>query len=1271
MYLQSLEMIGFKSFANRTILNFHRGVTAVVGPNGCGKSNVLDALRWVLGEQSAKALRGGEMADVIFGGTDSRGALGMAEVSLTFSECEKELGVEWNEVRITRRVHRDGKSEYFLNKSACRLKDIHELFMDTGVGRSAYSIMEQGKIDLILSSRPEDRRAIFEEAAGITKYKAQKKEALRKLEYTEANLLRVQDIIKEVRRQIGSLQRQAAKARRYQGIMQDLRTFDTHLSHKNYVELRGELESIRTELHGIEEGRVIHDREIGQQETELESFRSEISARDSEIIGLRDTAQEVRNRMFSAENRIATNAERVSEGRELVARHHTDIAAAEEKISIQQNQLQETEQQIASMIEAMNAREADLATQEEKVAAARAERSAHEQAINQISNEAARLEAKLGSLRTEISSAASRRESGETRQRLLQGESEAAIAAVAEIVARLEQIARRRAESAAALESARAAQASATSAYEGAQKLRQESEYALNVASKEAAAVESRLEVLRQLQQQGEGFGEGTQAVLRGLDDPSLFKPAVLGALADHIRVEERYIPAIEAALGATLQAILFKDPSVARAAIERLTTKRLGHAAAIPREWIPSPQPGNRELPPQALGWASEFVSGDGEPRDLASQLLDGVVVVENLEAAFQIKEARRELAVATLSGEFIDRTGIIRGGQSGENAGHSALARKAQIEALDRDLGNAIAKLQQATTARGAAVEALESAQARVMESREAVQAAQVENASCENEKQLCERQRADLEARTSAFAREVVQIEESLRASHSKLSDLETAISGTLAELEASRARKGASEQDVQAARDREASAIEALNEVRVEVATNRQQQENLARQRGPMNARLNELAELLTARNRDIANYEQRITELETESETLKASLESFTSELSASEARIAGVSSARDDIRSQAEALEMALRAARSQLLALQDQKGRMEVRAAQVEMRAENLRNHVSQRYQTDLEAFEPDTYSLVTALRERTKKKTAAQETAESSDSMEPNAASELTEPPAAIESVVVEDISETPTEEPEGIPWDKIEEIVADLTERVESMGPVNLDAIQEFEELEQRQLFLEKQNADLVNSKVELMEVISKINRTTRELFADTFVKIRDNFQVMFTELFGGGAANLLLVDESDPLESGIEIIAKPPGKQLKSISLLSGGERTMTAVALLFGIYMVKPSPFCVLDEMDAPLDESNISRFIKILDRFVDQSQFVVITHNKRTISRAEMLYGVTMEEHGVSKLVSVRFSEQSNERQAAESVAEAFGKHGDLHSEREAGRQMV
>ena len=1263
MYLQSLEMIGFKSFADKTVLNFHRGVTAVVGPNGCGKSNVLDALRWVLGEQSAKALRGGEMADVIFSGTDSRQALGMAEVSMTFAECEKDLGVDYNEVRITRRVHRDGKSEYFINKSPCRLKDIHELFMDTGVGRSAYSIMEQGKIDLILSSRPEDRRAIFEEAAGITKYKAQKKEALRKLEYTEANLLRVQDIIKEVARQIGSLQRQAAKARRYQAIVKDLRTFDTHLSHKNYIAQRAELEALRESLRQTEEARQIHEQEIAGQEADLAGFREGISEKDEALSGLRESRQEARNRAFAAESRISTNAERIAEGRELIGRHRADIAAAEEKISVQQTQIEETDQQIARMIEALTSRKEELAVEEQRVAAARSERAAMERAISEAGARLARSESRVVALRGEVTAAAGRRESSETRLRLLRGESEAAAEAVTETTVRMEDIKRRLGESEAVIEAARAEQSAASAAHEAAQKARQAAEFALNTASKEASAVESKLEVLRQLQEQGEGFDEGTQAILRGLHDPPLFKSAILGALADHIRVEEAYIPAVEAALGGSLQSVLFKDAGVAEAAMHALFENKLGRAAVIPREWISAAEVASGPLPGGALRWAAECVGGEGEGARLARFLLRGTAVVDSLREAFALKSADPSLAVVTMDGALIDRDGIIHGGKTGDSAAHSALARKAQIERLENELTAAISRLEEKSAQRAAAVEALEAAQTRLLASKEAAQSAQVELSACQSELALAQRQLSDLQARRDSFARESAQLEDALRVSVAKLGELDAGIVSALAEIEDAREQRANAEREAQSAREREAAAAEALNAVRVAVATGREQQESLARQRGPMAARLAELVEILESRGRDIARYEERITELETESAALQESLGGLADEQASLDAEILACETARDELRSQAGAVEIALRAARGQLVALQEEKGRLEVRGAQMEMRMENLRNHVSQRYQTDLEAFEPDTYGLMSSFRDRMKKRSqkGTESTATSAD--EPSGSAETTdEAPAGEEepagpSAVIE----------QGIPWDAIEELVAELTERVESMGPINLEAIQEFEELEQRHLFLEKQNADLVNSKVELMEVISRINRTTKDLFSETFAKIRENFQVMFTELFGGGHANLLLVDESDPLESGIEIIAKPPGKQLKSVSLLSGGERTMTAVALLFGIYMVKPSPFCVLDEMDAPLDESNISRFIKILDRFVDQSQFVVITHNKRTISRAEMLYGVTMEEHGVSKLVSVRFSEEKAPgEQSSTSVAESFGKHGNLLSDEQA-----
>jgi chromosome segregation protein len=1246
MYLQSLEIIGFKSFAPKTVLNFHRGVTAIVGPNGCGKSNVLDSIRWVLGEQSAKALRGGEMADVIFSGTDSRPALGMAEVSMTFAECEKELGTEWNEVRITRRVYRDGRSEYFLNKTACRLKDIHQLFMDTGVGRSAYSIMEQGKIDQILSSRPEDRRAIFEEAAGITKYKSQKKEALRKLEYTEGNLVRVQDIIKEVKRQIGSLQRQAGKARRYQAIIQDLRTFDTHLSHRNYRALDADRGELAAQLKRGDDARQIHEQEIEQQETELAGFRRRIDELDAETATVREGLQEQRNRIFSAASRIETNNERSSEASALIERHRADIAQAEEKIRTQQQQIDQTDTLLSQMIETLRSHEASLNEQTEKLRAAKEERLSVEREIQANAGEISSFEARLGALRGEISTAAGRRESGETRLRLLQGESESAAALASELANAVSDLTRKAESVRLRVEQAQAEAAEASGAHELAQQARQNAEAVLNVAGKEAATIESRLEILRQLQESGEGFDEGTQSVLHGLDNPGFFQPAIRGALAQHIQVESRLIPAIEAALGSSLQAVIFKDAGVAEAAMATLSKNKLGRAAIIPAEWI-APASGHiGELPFGVLGWAADCIQGDGEGADLARTLLAGVVVVESIEVAFQLRPKFPSLAFATLNGEYLARTGLVQGGQSGEKSGQSALQRKAVICQLEAELAAVSSRLEDLAAERSRASEVLDAAVDRLKHAREALQAVQIEAASHENERRHVERQFSEVEARRAGFARETQSIEESLRASIAHLGELEATITGVATALDGARAGRDNAEQRIQAVRERESAAADSLNEVRVRVATERQQQENLHRQRGPMAARLTELSELLDTRRTDISNYENRIDSLRAENTSLEQSIVGWREALAIEEKKLETLAAARSEVHDNADALESALRSARQQLTQIQEDRGRIEVKAAQTEMRMENIRNHVSHRYQIDLEAFEPDTYALLCAFRDRSKRRPESEEVP--GQTCEPEA-----ESPKPAESAV--------PATGETIPWEQIEEIVAELTERIESMGPVNVDAIQEFDELEQRYVFLEKQNADLVNSKAELLEVISKINRTTKELFAETFEKIRVNFQEMFTELFGGGRANLMLVDDSDPLESGIEIIAKPPGKQLQSISLLSGGERTMTAVSLLFAIYMVKPSPFCVLDEMDAPLDESNISRFVRILDRFVGQSQFVVITHNKRTISRADMLYGVTMEEHGVSKLVSVKFTDKGHEPQLQNpSIAESFGKSGEL-----------
>lgn len=1227
MFLQSLEMTGFKSFAQRTVLQFHPGVTAIVGPNGCGKSNVLDAIRWVLGEQSAKALRGGEMADVIFSGTDSRPALGMAEVSLTFADCEKDLGVEWNEVRITRRVFRDGRSEYFINKAPCRLRDIHELFMDTGVGRSAYSMMEQGKIDLILSSRPEDRRAVFEEAAGITRYKAQKREALRKLEYTEANLVRVQDIIKEVRRQIGSLQRQAAKARRYKSLLADLRTLEAHWSHKNYREMGEELAGLRAEMGRLDEARAIHEREMAEQEAELDAFRSRLAEKEAELASTRERIQELRNQAFSAENRMATNAERCAEAAALVERHTADISAAEEKIAHQRGEIEEAERQMAAMLEILGHKEAEMAAREARLREAREARIAAERRVAEAGVHFSKTESRLSALRNELSSAAGRREAAETRLRILQGEQAAAGASASELEQRLAALSGRLEAARGAMEEARRAQAEAFQAVENAQRQRQEAEHAFNAAAKEAAALESRAEVLRQLQEQGEGLGEGAQAILRGLDNPSHFRPAIAGILGDRIHVPEQYLAAIEAALGAAQQAVLFSDGAIARDALIVLSRDRLGRAvvalpqdAANPASPIPAPPAGS-------LGWAADFLQGEPAALSLARRLLEGVAVVQTLDEALALRASLPELSVATLDGEFLDARGVFYGGRASGSQPPSALARRVQMDALERELAGAIARLEAASQRRSMALAELDAAQDALLAAREAAQAAQVALSALENEEKLAQRQKADVEARLTSLARESAQLGESLDAARQRMEALEASLREGSEALENWRGERADAEAALAEAREREAAASDALNEIRVDVATSRQQREHLAGRRRPMESRLAELLELVAARRAEVEELSRRRSRLQEESAALAAKLEDIAEARGEAEAAAAHVAAAREELRSQAEAIEAALRSARSRLTEIQDQKAALDVRAAQLELRRETLRTHISQRHHLDLEAFEPDTYALLCAVRERSKKlPTTLRPEGSGTEDIGDAAAADSPETDA-------EPAPDAP------IPWETVEALVADLTERLDSMGPVNLDAIQEFEELEQRLLFLEKQNADLVNSKVELLEVISRINRTTRELFADTFTKIRENFRVMFSELFGGGQASLELLDETDPLECGIEIAARPPGKQLKSVSLLSGGERTMTAVALLFAIYMVKPSPFCVLDEMDAPLDESNIARFIKILDRFVGQSQFIVITHNKRTIARADMLYGVTMEEHGVSKLVSVRFSE--------------------------------
>jgi chromosome segregation protein len=600
--------------------------------------------------------------------------------------------------------------------------------------------------------------------------------------------------------------------------------------------------------------------------------------------------------------------------------------------------------------------------------------------------------------------------------------------------------------------------------------------------------------------------------------------------------------------------------------------------------------------------------------------------------------------------------------------------LERKNQMYALEAEAEEIRRQVDDATQKRQDLVVQIESAQARLDEAREEKQNVALHVSTLRNQLAMVEREARETERKQQNLEGERASSEARHREAADRMSTLEAEIATNLEQLEALQARRAEAANELEVLRSRENELSGELNDLRVKVATERQRHTSLHHQRAPMEARLTELTDLIEQRQQDIVGYQQRAEATVAENAEIAVNLERLREQVGEGESAVAAMIEERSGLAAATEELSNALRVLRHRLSEAHDQRSRLEVKQTQIEMKLTSITEHIQKRYQIDLTTFERDLHGLRVAIRDQLKRQQRSM-AAEAASEGDATAGGESADAPAAPVEETAE--AEAPVvEDAFAIDWDRIDAIVRELDQRIDSMGPVNLDAIQEYDELEERHTFLEKQNTDLTNSKAELMETITKINATTKTLFAETFEKIRVNFGEMFVELFGGGKANLVLVDESDPLESGIDIIARPPGKQLTSISLLSGGEKTMTAVALLFSIYMVKPSPFCVLDEMDAPLDESNINRFIKILDRFVGQSQFVVISHNKRTIARADALYGVTMEEHGVSKLVGVKFSTRdrspnegendvlsSSDTQHVPSVAEAFGKSGNLHSE--------
>jgi chromosome segregation protein len=1224
MYLKNLTVLGFKSFADKTSLNFQPGVTAIVGPNGCGKSNVSDAIRWVLGEQSAKALRGGEMADVIFNGTDGRKPMGMAEVSLTLGDVDEEnlraSGVEvaYNEVTVTRRVFRDGGSEYFINRTPCRLRDIQHLFMGTGVGRTSYSIMAQGNITQILSSKPEDRRMVFEEAAGITKFKLQKRESLRKLEYTEQNLLRVADLIREVKRQIGSLQRQAGKARRFKQIQVELQHLDTQLARHQLDVLLGEIRDQQTAADQLRGEIETESAAVLRAEDEIAQLREQLSELEHELAVAHQRGLELKGGMDRHESRIQFNEERLREFAAQNTKATADILEAEERNRFANDEL-------ASVHQRLTASEAALAKHQQTLQARLTALQAIEQQIRtgqeelrQAQSDAFAAAQDLTRARNEINALDLQQQGNLVRLEKLSAEKLQLEAERALLESRLH-------EFAANVESEKLDVETKRGSVTQRQQRLHELQFELQNSATEQdqflqaqAEKRSRLTVLEQLEGSREGFDAGALAALR---------PArgVMGSLADRIRVPDEFVVAIENALGHHLQLVLTEQPEAAQKILADLAESKAGRAsvAALSIEHTDDKQLGFAgEMSPGRDGKgvkehlakgevvpALKVVQTDPSVDKLLKSLLGRTFIASDLTTAtHQIQNGHAGCDFVTLSGDLLSRHGIYTGGylngHGNPKAPASILGRKNQISELQTEVAEVKQRVAEASRRRGVLLSEQTGLQASLQQAQTELRDQEVAIATREGEFNALETSRQLLHQKIDTVVYEV----QSLAAQEREGNDLRA---GLVERAQGMETREQAGQQslstltiNLENLRQQRDAATTALTESKVALATEAQMSASFRQQLQSLEQRVGELAQIIEQRKGEIASFIHRQAQAGSEIAESRGQIESLAHDRERVNAQAAGLLGRKQTQETELTSRDEALRERRRRLTQLQELRGAVDVELAQKNMAAQNLRERIQQKYHVRLDDVRSECITITYA-----------------------------DEGPAKVEILTPEEMAASGM----GTDWNAVAQQVETLQQRLDEIGPVNLVAIEEYEETEQRHQFLTTQHDDLVQARVQLLDVINRINTQTKEMFTQTFNQIRDNFRAMFVEVFEGGKADLILTDEHDVLESGIDIVARPPGKQLQTISLLSGGEQTMTAVALLFSIYQVKPSPFCVLDELDAPLDESNINRFIRVLQRFLEHSQFIVITHNKRTIGMADVLYGVTMEEHGVSKIVSVKF----------------------------------
>ncbi len=1247
MYLKTLKLQSFKSFADDTTLNFEPGVTAIVGPNGCGKSNVADAIRWVLGEQSAKALRGNKMQDVIFEGADARQPAQMCEVALLFTNCEKQLGSEFHEIEIMRRIERDGSGEYFFNGQACRLKVIRKLFMDTGVGHMSYSIMAQGQIDQILSSKPEERRVVFEEAAGITEYKSQRREAMNKLALTEQNLARISDIINEVGRQIGSLRRQAAKAIRYKHLSFRLRKFALAQGSYQWKQLSTMLNEVESRISGLSgEADARHSlleeltRSLGEKKSERASLAERLQDAQQTVFDLRSQREQAKNQSGLIEVRHNSLVERLDESKDSLAALEMQIKelASQADIGVQDKQLQLS--LLGSSDAAFQERNRELAVVEGEIAKAEQQICQERFQLLQAGNHVARLRTDSFSFEVNARTSQSRFDQLTVELGHLSSGVEAASAIIAKATQRLEEARADQSRINNEVQVKQAALQEATQKSREAQRRIQEIDRSL-------AQKTARLKLFQQLQEQWEGFGEGAKALLSGrlAAGDQRFTPITQGL---EVKLEDT--KALETLLGSSVEAITVSDLEIAKKIFAQLESEQIGSVHLQVHATDETNVENEVELPAFLRPAASAVANLDGHPANI---LLSACYLASDLQTFLDFWKENPSfsfLFVATPKGDLVDRRGLIFGGYH-KKPNNSLLQREADL----REAGKAVVAEQAAHNEQRALVDqinnVLNEAEQTLEQQRKDMLIASQHTAAFTTELKNAQRSREEEESRFARMENELSNLKRnhkesltSLAKAQAQFAEAEAAITVRkqhIAEIEASINEKRI---------DRDLKK-ESLAQARIELAERRQKVELLDRSISEIEHRRVRFFDLHDQHQIEIKTWSEQIAQLEQESRAQQHRIESIAATLQAAQKNVEGISVKLVEVEGKIVDYETSLDSIRSEAESAMGELSRNEVKVAETRARAQFLADEIAREFQSKVSALDwknllwhaDDEPEEIKELDLNEKKDRGQLEL------------SALLEPTAIETSVAIEDAPATeskpkcqkkktrpnPTEADlaalDNTDWTEVKTKVDALRQRLGSMGAINPVAIEEYSELKQRYKFLKDQNDDLTNAKAHLLEAIDDINRTSSEQFKGTLEQIRKNFSYTFNILFGGGRTEIELVTANDPLESGIEIVAQPPGTKLKSITLLSGGQKTLTAVAILFALYMVKPSPFCLLDELDAPLDESNIDRFTNLLKQFANESQFIIITHNKNTIGTADVIYGVTMQERGVSRMLSIKF----------------------------------